>query len=90
MSGVKKHVLKIGKHSYNGKEVEMVPIMTTHYGLCYKIQLYFPFENHAKRKNYIQFEIGITVPVKIENEDQIEKIKLLIAAENTWQGKKMR
>ena len=56
----KKHILQIGKHSYNGNEVKMVPTLTMENGLCYRIHFSFPFKGNLKRKNFVKFEISFT------------------------------
>ena len=62
----------------------MVPIFTINSGLCYKIKYGFPFINLFEPKSYVKFEINFKIPdVELNN---LTKINLLIAAENTWQG----
>ena len=70
--------LKIGKHDYNGTRIEVVPIRTISYGLCYKFNMSNPFPSF----DTLQMAIGSS---SLET-DKLNKVDLFIAAENTWQG----
>ena len=72
--------LQIGSHNYyvnyfgkNGT-IEIIPIRTTTQGLCYKLTISDP--------EYMNIFIGSSN----HSIDKLEKINLMIAANNTWQG----
>ena len=72
--------LQVGAHNYvdyfnNNGIIETIPIRTKTRGLCYKLKLSNP-------SNYFQLFIGSS----IQSLDKLEKMYLMIAAENTWQG----
>ena len=73
--------LQIGSHNYyvdyfgNNGTIEIIPIRTTQ-GLCYKL-LYVTSE-----PGYMNIFIGSS----IQSIDKLEKINLMIATNNTWQG----
>ena len=65
--------LKTGTHNYSGNIINLTPIRTQ-LATCYKLESLSIFES---------ITIGI---IKISSADYLEKVHLLIAAENTWQG----
>ena len=72
--------LQVGTHNYvdyfhNNVKIETIPIRTIIRGLCYKLKL-------SKPSNYFTFFIGSS----IQSLDKLDKMNLMIAAENTWQG----
>ena len=69
---------QIGEHNYDGTWIEVVPIRTMGYGLCYKFHLSNPFP----LTNTLQLVIGSSNL----GTDKLTKVDLFIAAENTWQG----
>ena len=72
--------LQIGSQNYyvdyfdNKGTIEIIPIRTTAQGLCYKLTLSGPME------------MNIFIGSSIQSKDKLEKIHLMIAANNTWQG----
>ena len=72
--------LQVGTNSYvdflgkNGT-IEIIPIRTKTQGLCYKL-------TPSEPPNYMNIFIGSSS----QSKDKLEKINLMIAANNTWQG----
>ena len=70
--------LQIGSHNYyvdyfgNSGTIEIIPIRTTTQGLCYKLT--------PSEPGYMN------IFVSSSSIDKLEKINLMIAANNTWQG----
>ena len=69
---------QIGEHDYYGTRIEVVPIRTKGYGLCYKFNMSNPFP--LSKPLHIIFGSS-----NLET-DKLKKVDLFIAAENTWQG----
>ena len=68
--------LKIGKYYYFGDELELLPIRTTHRGLCYKLEL-----SSDKSLN-----LHLVVTSSSKTKDKLKKVHLFVASKNTWQG----
>ena len=68
--------LKIGKHEYFGNELELLPIQTTHRGLCYKLEL----------SSDQALNLHLVVTSSSKRKDKLKKIHLFVASKNTWQG----
>ena len=74
--------LQIGPHNYyvdyygNNGTIEIIPIRTTNQGLCYKLT---PSDSEP---GYMNIFIGSSN----QSIDKLEKINLMIATHNTWQG----
>ena len=72
--------LQIGSHNYyvdyfgNNGTIEIIPVRTTQ-GLCYKL-------TPSEPPGYMNIFIGSSS----QSKDKLEKINLMIAANNTWQG----
>ena len=72
--------LQIGSQNYyvdyfdNKGTIEIIPIRTTAQGLCYKLTLSGPMR------------MNIFIGSSIQSKDKLEKIHLMIASNNTWQG----
>ena len=75
--------LQLGTHNYNDylstRRIEVIPVRTIFQGLCYKLKLSNPLP-----KNQGYFVIFVTS--SIQGVDKLEKIDLMIAANDTWQG----
>ena len=75
--------LQVGTHNYvdfwGPKRIELIPIRTTVRGLCYKMTLSNPLPLNPER--FLFFISNF-----IQSEDKLEKINLMIAANDTWQG----
>ena len=69
-------ILKIGKNHYYGRELELLPIRTTHRGLCYKLELL------SDRS----LKLDLMVSSFSKANDRLKRVDLFIAAKNTWQG----
>ena len=69
-------ILKIGKNHYYGRELELLPIRTTHRGLCYKLELL------SDRS----LKLDLMVSSFSKAKDRLKRVDLFIAAKNTWQG----
>ena len=72
--------LQVGTHKYvdyfnKNVTIETIPIRTMIRGLCYKLKLSNP-------SNYFMLFAGSS----IQSLDKLEKMNLMIATENTWQG----
>ena len=62
----------------NGR-VEVIPIRRIFHGLCYKIKLSNPLPLNP---DYLIFYVSSS----IQGVDKLDKIDLMIAANDTWQG----
>ena len=75
--------LQVGTHSYVENNttirIEVIPIRTIFHGLCYKIKLSNPLPLNPE---YLTFYVDSS----IQGVDKLDKIDLMIAANNTWQG----
>ena len=75
--------LQVGTHNYvdfwGPKRIELIPIRTTVRGLCYKMTLSNPLPLNPER--FLFFISNF-----IQSEDKLEKMNLMIAANDTWQG----
>ena len=72
--------LQVGMHNYvdyygTNRQIETIPIRTKTQGLCYKLKI-------SNLGSYFSVFIGSS----IQGLDQLEKINLMIAATDTWQG----
>ena len=75
--------LQVGDHEYGHLEgstrIEVIPIRTMLRGLCYKLKLSDPLPLNP---DYFMFAVSSFS----QGEDEMEKINLMIAANDTWQG----
>ena len=73
--------LKLGVHEYFGETVELVPIRTYMQGLCYKLKFLDtkPFDPSTSLQFFISSNISTGM-------DALEKVSVIIASSNTWQG----
>jgi hypothetical protein len=73
--------LEVGTHEYFGQIIETTPIRTAS-GLCYKV------ESKATKFEYKTSLVFIVVDITGQKKqvDKLEKMKLYVVAENTWQG----
>ena len=76
--------LQVGTHNYVDnlntiRRIELIPIRTIFHGLCYKIKLSNPLPLNP---DYLVF----IVTSSIQGVDKLDKIDLMIAANDTWQG----
>ena len=73
--------LQVGTHDYvdyfgtHGR-LEIIPVRTTTQGLCYKLTL----------SNIHMNELVFFIGSSIQGLDKLEKINLMIATNDTWQG----
>ena len=70
----------IGHNKFPDNIIQVMPMRTQTYGLCYKLQFSNPLPdppNAPLALFMINYAKGI---------DKLKKIKLLIASNNTWQG----
>ena len=72
--------LQVGIHNYvdyygTNRQIETIPIRTKTQGLCYKLKI-------SNLGSYFSVFIGSS----IQGLDKLEKINLMIAATDTWQG----
>ena len=81
--------LQVGTHDYDDLlgttiRIELIPIRTIYRGLCYKLKLSNPLPSSsiALNPDYYMFHISSF----IQGIDKLEKINLMIAENNTWQG----
>ena len=75
--------LQLGTHDYidlrGTIRIEVIPVRTIFQGLCYKLKL-----SKSLPLNPDYFIIFVTS--SIQDGDKLEKIDLMIAADDTWQG----
>ena len=76
--------LQVGTHNYVDnlntiRRIELIPIRTIFHGLCYKIKLSNPLPLNP---DYLIFYVTSS----IQGVDKLDKIDLMIAANDTWQG----
>ena len=72
--------LKVGSHKYFGQIIETQPMRTTS-GLCYKV------ESKATTFEYeTSFLYMVWTKINEQKHDNLEKMKLYLVADNTWQG----
>ena len=75
--------LQLGTHDYidlrGTIRIEVIPVRTIFQGLCYKLELSNPLPFNPD-----YFIIFVTS--SIQDVDKLEKIDLMIAANDTWQG----
>ena len=74
--------LKIGTHDYFGKQIEVLPILTTMSGLCYKLE----FSNPLRYQTLQYLMLVMTSSYQLQNIDKLKKTNIWIAANSTWQG----
>ena len=72
----------MGTHDYFGQQVEVLPVRTMMHGLCYKLEFSFPLSY----ENFQYFGLLMSSSNQLQDIDELKKINLLIAANNTWQG----
>ena len=75
--------IKVGTHDYVdfygiNRRIETIPIRTVLRGLCYKLKLSNPL---PLIPDYLYLVISSNQTI-----DKLEKINLMIAANDTWQG----
>ena len=76
--------LKVGTHDYvdfygTNRRIETIPIRTMLRGLCYELKLSTPLP-------LIPDYLYLIISSSIQTNDTLEKIHLMIAADDTWQG----
>ena len=77
-------VLKVGVHKYDNEgKIEVIPVPTILRGLCYKIKFSKPLLYNPDWTSYRQ----LIVSSSVKGVDELKNIDILIASENTWQGK---
>ena len=80
LSIVNSKLLKVGTHEYFGQIIETLPMRTTS-GLCYKVESKAtPFEYETS------FLFMVWNYINGQKQNKLEKIKLYVVADNTWQG----
>ena len=75
--------LRIGRHEYSGKEINVEEIRTLQFGLCFKLELI--------TKNTIPSDVGgkpfmISIQSWTQEIDKLSRVYLMLASDNTWQG----
>ena len=77
-------VLKTGSNEYFGEEIYVEEIRTLHSGLCYKLEL--PSNNIIPVARGAETAFVVQIRSKKNGLEKLLKVKLLLAANNTWQG----
>ena len=72
--------LEIGTHKYFGKEIEVASIQSATNGLCYKLKFSDPLPYYS-----IPLQLIISSSLT-QGVDKLEKVHILVASNNTWQG----
>ena len=72
--------LEIGTHKYFGKEIEVASIQSATNGLCYKLKFSDPLPYYT-----IPLQLIISSSLT-QGVDKLEKVHILVASNNTWQG----
>ena len=72
--------LEIGTHKYFGKEIEIASIQSATNGLCYKLKFSDPLPYYPTP---LQLIISSSLTQGV---DKLEKVHILVASNNTWQG----
>ena len=71
--------LSIGFNKFVDNTIKLTPVRTIYHGLCYKIQFSNSFPDFPEALTLIVLE-------NTSGRDELKKINMLIASNNTWQG----